>query len=322
MAADFASQVEDDGRGRQVLRPRDAASAHALLAALLGGEVPPSESAALVAALSARGPLLPELTGYVRALDAHAGRLEMPGDGPRPVVLAAYAGTRRQANLTALLVLLLQRYRVPVLVHGLAASNNAQDAALGGNGAGRAATAAVLWELGIGPAASLADAQYRLLHDAIAYVPTRVLAPGFARLLAESPGSGTLATLAMLVDPFAGDGYRVVAVAGGDELPAMRDFLHATRATALLLVGTEGEPFANPRRQPRLEHFADGVASVCAEADVSDSTLDPQLPALVDAPGTAAWIEQVLAGTQPVPPPLIAQLACCLSGARRPGVAA
>jgi anthranilate phosphoribosyltransferase len=327
MAPDFASLVEDDGQGGRVLRPLDAQGACSLLAALLTDEVPASGRAALLAALCARPALLPELTGYARALDGHAGRLEMPRDGPRPVALPAYGGTRRQANLTALLALLLRRYGVPVLVHGVlgggaALAHGGQDAASGESGQGRVATAAVLWELGVEPAANVADAQSRLLRDSIAYLPVHVLAPGFARLLAGIPGRSSFSTLAPLVDPFAGDGYRVFAVARDDDLPLMRDVLRTTRAAGLLLVGTEGEPFANPRRQPQLEHLADGVATVCVDAETSESAPDPELPATIDARATAAWIERVLAGTRPVPPPLVAQLGCCLAGARRLGVAA
>jgi anthranilate phosphoribosyltransferase len=183
----------------------------------------------------------------------------------------------------------------------------------------------VLWELGIEPAASLADAQARLRHDNIAYVPSTLLAPGLARLCASTPRNSlpTIAhSVAMLIDPFGGDGYRVIGAASGDDVAAMREFLLASRTDALLFQGTEGEPFPDPRRQPRLEHVAAGAATSCADAEGDVVSRDPSLPAASDAATTAAWIASVLAGTEPVPPPIIMQLGCCLAGARRLGAAA
>jgi anthranilate phosphoribosyltransferase len=272
------------------------------------------------------------MTGFMRALDAHAARLEKPQDGPRPVLLPAYHGTRRQSNLTALVALLLQRYKTPVLVHGPGRNDTAwpgdersAGAAVNDMGTGHVTTAEVLWELGIEPAASLADAQARLRHDKIAYASSALLAPGLARLLA-SPVRDSRPTIAhsvaLLIDPFAGDGYRVIGAASAAELAQMREFLLASRTDALLFVGTEGEPFADPRRPPRLEHVAAGTATPCADADAESIGRDPSLPAASDAATTAAWIANVLAGTEPVPPPIIMQLGCCLAGARRQGAAA
>lgn len=314
--------------------------ARLLFAAMLAGEVPPHDLAPILAAWRARRASLAELTGFMRALDAHSGQLEESHEGPRPILLPAYHGTRRQANLTALVALLLQRYEIPVLVHGLegeAGSNTpgqrrAEEvvsdpdfAAPDGPSGHRVTTADVLWELGIEPATSLADAQARLRHDKVAYVPVALLAPGLGRLLAP-PTRDSLPTiahsLALLLDPFAGDGFRVIGAPSAVDLAAMREFLLASRTDALLFLSTEGEPFADPRRQTRLEHVAAGVVTLCADAEGGYIERELSLPAASDAPTTAAWIADVLAGAEPVPPPLIMQLGCCLAGARRLGAAA
>ena len=301
--------------------------ARALFAAMLAGEVVPDELSAILIAWQRRRFSLAETTGFMRALDAHAGRLEMPHDGPRPVLLPAYRGTRRQANLTALLALLLKRYETPVLVHGLGSADVAPAGLAGGAralpegaNAGPVTTAEVLWELGIEPVANLADAQARLRHDGIAYARTALLAPGLARLFAAVPRDSrpTIAyTVARLIDPFGGDGYRLASADSADDLASMREFLLASRADALLFEGTEGEPFAEPRRQTRFEHVAAGVVTLCADADADGIHGEPSLPAGIDAATTATWIANVLAGTEPVPPPIIVQLGCCLAGARR-----
>lgn len=311
--------------------------ARSLFGAMLAGELAPHELAPIVDAWRARRASVAEVTGFMRALDAHALRLDSPSERPRPVVLPAYRGTRRQANLTALVALLLQRYEVPVLVHG-PRSRSASDATLEtsaeaavvdpavatleGRSGQTVTTADVLWELGIEPAASAADAGERLRHGNIAYLSCALLAPGLARLLAPpapEPPPAVLQTLALLIDPFGGSGYRVIGAGSADERGAMREFLLATRTDALLFEGAEGEPFADPRSPAHLEHIAEGVATPCADGEAESVTAEPSLPGACDAVTTAAWITDVLTGTRPVPPPIILQLGCCLAGARRQG---
>lgn len=255
---------------------------------------------------------------FLRALDARAGRLEMPRDRPRPVLLPSYCGTRTQPNLTALVALLLRRYGVPVLVHGPKAGSETTFSEAGKVVSDPTFTADVLWELGIEPAGSRTDAREHLLHDGIAYVPIEVLVPGFAQRVATCEatlGRSLLPTLAALFDPFGGDGFRVIGAVGEEELAATRAWLIATRGDALLFRGVEGEPFADPRRQPRLEHVASGAASVCVDAE--GPAKEPALPSALDASSIAAWITQAMAGSVPLPPPIVAELGCCLNGARR-----
>ena len=337
MPYDIASLIMGAARKGSELGVDDA---RALFAGMLAGEVAASDLEQILASWRRRRASLAELTGFMRALDAHLGRLEAPHEGPRPILLPSYHGTRRQANLTALVALLLQRYEIPVLVHGLereARSNTASQgraeevvsdadfAAPDGSSGVNVTTADVLRELGIEPATSLADAQARLRHDKVAYAPVALLAPGFGRLLARSTRDSlsTFAhSLALLIDPFAGDGYRVIGAPSAADLAAVREFLLASRTDALLFLGTEGEPYADPRRQTRLEHVAAGAVTLCADAESEGIEREPSLPAASDAPAIAGWIANVLAGALPVPPPLIMQLGCCLAGARRLGAAA
>ena len=240
-----------------------------------------------------------EIIGFMREVDAHVGRLAAPRDRPRPVVLPSYGGARRQPNLTPLLALLLNRYGVPVLIHGVAGADPARAGVT---------TAEILLELGIEPSATLADAQTRLDYDSVAYVPDAVLAPGLASFTER---------FARLIDPFGGDGYRVIGVAQADDLPPMRELLAAAHANALLLCGVEGEPVADPRRQPLIEKFENGARSTCADPETDAPAMPPRLPAAIDAATTAAWIDRALSGEEPVPDPIVTQLGCCLEGARR-----
>jgi anthranilate phosphoribosyltransferase len=272
--------------------------------------------------------LLSEASAFLQTPEAGTVRLEIPRDRPRPVVLPTWRGTGFEPDLVALLALLLQRYGVPVLMHGPAAktATAGSDTTSSDHGArvcDPVSTAAVLWELGIEPATSRADAQARLLHDGLAYVPLDVLAPGivafvaFVARRAQSRGQELLSLLATLIDPFGGDGFRVIGAASEADVALIRAHLVATRGDALLFCDAQGGPFADPRRQSRLEHIAAGVASVCVEAGATDAVSAPSLPTATEAATTAAWITQALAGSVPLPPSIVTLLGCCLNGARR-----
>jgi anthranilate phosphoribosyltransferase len=307
---DFAKWIREIGRGPHAARALDADAAQALCSAMLEGAVPPLELGAILLAYRLKGETPAELAGFMAAIERQLSSLTPPAGGLRPVVLPTYNGARRLPNLTALLALLLKRYGIPVLLHGMIDDENTF---------GRVTTAAVLWELGIEPAESLADAQRRLAHDGLVYVPTPLLSPPLAALLALRRRMGVRSvahTLAKLIDPFGGAGLRVVAVTHPDYLARMHEFLAMTRAHALLMRGTEGEPFAHPRRQPRIEAFADGVPTVLFDMEASSPAITPTLPATIDAAATAVWISAALAGEVAIPEPIVNQLACCLRGAQ------
>jgi anthranilate phosphoribosyltransferase len=263
------------------------------------------------AGVAARSIHSADLIDFMAALSSRVRPLEPVAGESCPVLLPAYGGTRRLPNLTALVALLLRRYGVPVVVHGPAEAASEF---------GRITTAAILWELGIEPAVSLAEAQQRLVHERIAYVPLSLLAPGIFELLAvRSPPDlrGDLRGVAQLIDPFGGAALRVVGASHAGDWPLLREFFTATRANALLMPATEGEPFANPRRQPRLESFMGGIHAVQFDAAEGPPAALPGLPRAPDAAATAAWITAALEGEQPVPLPIVNQLACCLLATRR-----
>jgi len=82
-------------------------------------------------------------------------------------------------------------------------------------------------------------------------------------------------------------------------------------ADAMLLRGTEGEPVADPRRQPRVDTWLGGQLhpelSLAAQEGVLTEL--PLLPREIDAASTAVYVQEVLSGMRPVPPPLVRQAA-------------
>jgi anthranilate phosphoribosyltransferase len=308
-APDLAGFLKEIGRGARAARHLDRERARNLGLAMLAGDVPPLELGAILLAYRLKGESVDELAGFMAAIDPHVARLSPPDETLRPVVLPVYNGARRLPNLTPLLALLLRRYGIPVLLHGMT-----------GEGAsfGRVTTAAVLWELGVEPVHSIEQAQRKLSTEKIAFVPTHVLAPAVASLLALRQRMGVRSvvhTLAKLIDPFGGGGFRVVPVTHPDYLARMREFLVATRASALLMRGTEGEPFAHPRRETRFIWIAEGEASEVCDADDA-GTNDAPLPTAIDSVTTAAYVTAALAGEIAIPASIICELACCVRGAQ------
>lgn len=273
--------------------------AFSLYAAMLDGAVPDMEMGALLIAFRIKGESLAEMTGFHRALAGRTARLAAP-EGKRVVLLPSYNGARKQPNLTPLLALMLARRGVPVLVHGVLEDY------------GRVTTAAILAALGVAPCASLAAAQAALNVGAVAFLTAEQLAPGLQRLLATRARLGLRSSshsLVKLMDPFDGAGMRVVAVTHPDYLKRMGEFLVETRARALLMRGTEGEPVASTRRRQAIEYFHDGQASTLVAQGESGAA--GPLPAL-DALATAEWIARALAGAIAIPAALLMQAAACM----------
>jgi anthranilate phosphoribosyltransferase len=293
---------------KRVIRPAGAETltedeAHDLFCAMLDGGVPDLELGAILAALHLRGESVAELLGFQRAVGERLYGLQRPDLAAAPLVVPAFGGARDEPNLLALIALLLRRLGVPVLLHGTL------------EGGGRIASVYVLREFGIMPCASLAQAQAALEEESIAFVPTAALCPGLAALLALRSRMGvrnSAHVLAKLVDPFAGEGVLML----GSSEPVLRERLGSVLTTlgarALLLASTEGEPFAHPRRRPRMEYFDQGERAVLFEEEAGPVKPVPGLPAAIDAHATAAWIRHALAGETPIPHPLVNQIACCL----------
>ena len=302
----FAYYLKQIGRGAEGPADLSEHDAYQLFSAVLDGGVPELELGAVLLAMRVKPESLPELLGFCSALDERLARLRAPAGKAMPVVVPSYNGAREQPNLLPLLVLLLQRFGVPVLVHGVL------------NGSGCIASVYVFRELGVMPCATLAQAQDALDTSGIAFVPTAVLAPGLAAALSLRGRLGVRSSahvVAKLIDPFAGESLRVVSAWYPSRLETLRAVLVATGANALLLRSTEGEPFADPKCRPQLEHIRNGAARLLFEAEAGPLTGAPAQSSSVDAVATAAWIRHALAGEVPIPLPLVNQLACCLFAA-------
>jgi len=289
--------------GERELSEREAS---ALMSAMLDGGLGELELGALLALLEHKPVTLAELLGYSAALSPRCSRLKPLAGSARPVVFACYHGVRGEPHLLPLIALTLQRLGVPVLVHGAL------------DGAGGVAAAYVFRELGVLPCANLAQAQLRIEEHKLAFVPTAVLAPGLAELLALKGRlgfGGFIQALARLLSPFEGETLQVVGTNAVMGSQLLREYLAISGTRALLLEGVEGEAFADPRRRPQLEYVTVEECRVLFDAETAALKHSATLPAAIDALTVAAWIRRAMSGEVPLPLPLVNQIACCLYGA-------
>lgn len=277
-----------------------------LMAAALDGGMPELELGMMLATVHLRGPRAAELMGFLHAVQARVNQVALPPGTLRPVVLPAYGGGRELPNLTPLLALLLARFGVPVLIHGTL------------EGVNRIATAYVLRELGILPSTTPQAASVQLDQSHIAFLPIAALAPGLGTLhgLKNRLGlSGLTFLLAQLIEPFDGRGLRVVAVDRERDWPLVDRALVETPGDALALDATEGEPFANLLRRPRIVRYTDAIPHIVFERERESLQALTNMPPHHDAVVTAHWIQQALDHEVPIPLPIVNQLACCLYAA-------
>lgn len=293
----IAHYLKEIGRGKEGARSLDAAQAQDLMAQVLDRQVSEAERGAFAIAMRIKGESLEELIGFTAAAAERSLALDA---GALPVLLPSYNGARKLPNLTALLALLLAQEGVPVLVHG-----PERDP-------GRVTTHELFTALGLPVAHDAEDVHAAWRRHEPVFMPTGALCPPLQALLELRWTLGLrnpAHTVAKLLTPRATPCLRVVNYTHPEYGHAHTRFLQASRAHALLLRGTEGEPVADPRRLPRLEVYLDGVARPDLGRAPQEGVLTglPLLPRC-DAASTALYVQAAVSGEQPVPAALLEQV--------------
>ncbi|MEZ5626285.1 MAG: DNA-binding protein YbiB [Rhodocyclaceae bacterium] len=301
----YAPLIKEIGRGAKGAKPLTIDQSETLFGDMLDGRVPELELGAIVLSLRIKSESLDELIGFKRAMDARTAQVAVP-DGPRCVVLPSYNGARRQPNLMPLLALLLAREGVPVLIQGRHDFDT------------RVSPFDLLAALDVPLSPDATAAGTALTETRIAAIALDALLPGLDRLLALRPRLGVRNsghTLAKLLDPAHGRSVRVVAVTHPEYLQRMDEFLRADGGHAMLMRGTEGEAYANPRRRPPLALYCDGALEML-EGEGGGAPPNADVPDVPDVAGNTALIRAMLAGTTPVPEPVRTQVAALARLAR------
>jgi len=288
--------IKEIGRGKDGARALTREQACDLWGQLLDGTVTDLEVGAFCLAMRIKGETPDEMAGF---LDATAQRITpvpaSPGGQPT-VVIPSYNGARKLPLLTPLLALLLAREGLPVLIHGTATEST------------RVFTSEVLAALGIPAQAAIK----KIANGEVAFVPTALLSPGLQRLLEvrrvvnlRNPAH----SLVKLMNPCVGKSLIVSSYTHPEYAISMAATFALTQANALLLRGTEGEAVADPRRTPTMQAFVNGQTFTLQEHQAGPLTSLPNLPTQLDAATTAAYIQSVMTGAQPVPAPIAQQVA-------------
>lgn len=302
----YAPIIKEIGRGAKGSRALDRDAAASVFGDMLDQTVPGIELGAILIALRVKSESLDELLGFKRAMDARCAQVAVPA-GPRCVVLPSYNGARRQANLMPLVAMLLAREGIPVLIQGRHDFET------------RVSPLELLAALDIQPARDATAAGEQLAEQHLACIGVDQLLPGLDALLALRLRMGvrnSAHTMAKLLDPCHGRSVRVVAVTHPEYLERMDAFLRVDGGHSMLLRGTEGEIYANPRRCPEMKTYANGEGRIAVAGEEGGA---PPLAGLPDAPSVAdnaALIRSMLAGEQAIPAPILAQVATLAELAR------
>lgn len=303
-AMGITGYLKEIGRGAAGARALDQAAARDLMQQVLSGQASAAQAGAFVMAMRLKGETLPEITGFLHAAQA----LCVPVCSEQPVVLLpSYNGSRKLPNLTPLLALWLAREGLRVLVHGPMAD------------ATRVASAEILDNLGLHAALQPADIGHAWHRREPAFVPTRLLCPPLQSLLDLRQAIGLRGpghTVAKMLNPVQGaPALRVVNHTHPEFGRLMAQWAAHDQADALLLRGTEGEPVADPRRQPRMDVLLGGQARADLSLPAQEGVLSelPWLPRETDAASTAVYVQEVLSGMRPLPVPVARQAALIMA---------
>ena len=288
----ITAYLREIGRGRDGARALDPSQAKDLMGQLLDGTVSDLAVGAFCAAMRIKGETPDEMGGFLDAL--HERLPPWPCTVPT-VVIPSYNGARRLPVLTPLLAGLLAREGLAVLMHGTPTEDR------------RVGSASVLhalhWPVLAAPRAVAAGE--------VAFMPTEHWHTGLHRLLQVRRQVGlrnSAHSLVKLLQPLNGPALLVSSYTHPEYAIAMADTLSRRGTRAVLLRGLEGEPVADPRRQPAIDAFVHGQRHTLVAAQTGPLTDLPSLPSDVQAEATAAYTAAVLAGTLPVPAPIAAQV--------------
>ena len=285
--------IKEIGRGKDGARPLSREQAADLLSQVLDGTVTDLEIGAFCLAMRIKGETPQEMAGF---LDAVRSRMHLVPDSGMPiVVLPSYNGARKLPLLTPLLGMLLAREGLAVLIHGTPSENS------------RIFVSKVLLAMEI----QALTAPELIASGTLAFISTDALSPALKRLLDVRRVVGLrnpAHSLVKLMNPCAGKALVVSSYTHPEYAVSMAQTFERIQANALLLRGTEGEVVADARRMPLMEGFINGQRQLLQEAQAGTLSALPDLPKTTDAASTAAYIQSVLRGQQPVPAPIARQV--------------
>ncbi len=301
-----AGVIKNIGRGKKGARDMSRTEACVLYRAMLDGNVSDLELGAILLAMRIKGESVDEIGGFMDAAETSFERIPSWTGTYAPISIPSYNGSRKMANLTPLLALLLAREGVPVLVHGVSTDP------------GRVTTAEIFAAMGLVPAQSVSDVHAAFARRQPSFMPIELLAAKMAYLLSLRRILGVRSsthTLVKILQPFEGPALRLVSYTHPEYLEMLGEYFMTVappeRGDAFLMRGTEGETVANANRAQQIDWFHQGQRTLLVQRDAPTDEL-AQVPEGRDAATTADWIARALTGKVPVPASIAEQVAQCL----------
>lgn len=299
---DYRKIIKEIGRGKNHARDLDFDTARGLYSRMLSGDVPDLELGGILLALRIKSEGEAEMLGFYEAMQQQTIRLTPPVAKPMPIVIPTYNGARKQANLTPLLAILLNKLGFPVLVHGVSVDPT------------RVVSETIFAMLGIEATLHAGQAQAKLEGHQPVFMPVSALCPPLEKQLSLRWVMGvrnSAHTLAKLATPFEkAAALRLSSVSHPEYVARVGKFFADIGGRGLLMHGTEGEVYANPQRCPQINLIDAEGSRVLFERQ--DAQTQAVLPTAKDPETTARWIEHCLSGREPIPESLKIQMACCL----------
>jgi anthranilate phosphoribosyltransferase len=290
----ISQYIKEIGRGKRGARSLTREQAQDLFGQVLDRTCTDLEIGAFCLAMRIKGETPEEMAGFLDATYQRLARMRSASGKP-VVVLPSYNGARKLPVLTPLLAQLVARRGLPVLIHGAATESS------------RVFVPDVLRAMGVQAATEL-----RPIADGEAvFAPTELLSPALRTLLDVRRAVGlrnSAHSLVKLMNPCEGPAVIVSSYTHAEYAESMAAVFQLLGSTALLLRGTEGEVVADARRLPQMDGFVRGERIALQEGRKGTEPDQPGLPREVDVDATAAYIETVLAGRQPVPASMALQV--------------
>ncbi len=292
--------IKEIGRGKDGARALSREQAADLLGQVLDGGLTDLEIGAFCLAMRIKGETPEEMAGFLDATQQRLNVLPATAGNTPTVVLPSYNGARKLPVLTPLLGLLLAREGLPVLIHGTPTEST------------RVFSSEVLLALGIPAQIAIKI----IAPGELAFIPTELLCPALKRLLDVRRTVGLrnpAHSLVKIMNPCRGKSLVVSSYTHPEYAVSMAQTFELIQANAMLLRGTEGEGVADARRMPQMESFIHGRRQLLQEAQSGTLATLPDLPKITDAISTAAYIQAVMSGDQPVPASIAQQVTLILA---------
>jgi anthranilate phosphoribosyltransferase len=291
----ISSYLKIIGRGSKGSGDLTREQAQAIFSKILSGEVSDLELGAFCIAMRIKGETVPELLGFMDALEPHVVSLETTSKPT--IILPSYNGARKQINLTPLLAGLLVKNGFHVVVQGVI-----EDAT-------RVTSYEIFQHLNWPILTKAEDFNQLLSLNLPIFCPLQVLSPQLQKMLDLRQQIGlrnSSHVLAKLINPFKTPVWQVSNFTHPEYPLKLKEYFLAQSANAILMRGNEGEPTASFHRLPEMSFLSADQSSRLTAEERFEFTVPF---AEIDAASTSTWTTQVLSGKTLPPDSLLRQVA-------------